>query len=175
MVLVKKIHIIFSLIGNASHDCMEMEIISLKINECGFNDTSTWPAWLFFGDDHVIWMHPVVTSSKVTCIPWLLFCKSSFVINRLKYACVLLPWPHQEATNISSILNNYQKRRKAQVSAQDRQRRIYTEMATQWWRWRVCLRRERWSYVIITCRLMCQQDTQNRRASERKAEEVYRA
>ena len=88
MVLVKKIHIIFSLIGNASHDCMEMEIISLKINECGFNDTSTWPAWLFFGDDHVIWMHPVVTSSKVTSIPWLLFCKSSFVISRLKYACV---------------------------------------------------------------------------------------
>ena len=88
MVLVKKLDIIFSLIENASHDCMEMEIISFKINECGFNDTSTWPAWLFFGDDHVIWMRPVVTSSKVNSFPWLLFCKSSFVINRLKYACV---------------------------------------------------------------------------------------
>lgn len=120
-----------------------MEIISFKINECGFNDTPTWPAWPFFGDDHGIWMSPVmVKSSKVTSIPWLLFCKSSFVINRLKYACVLLSWPHQEATyNISSILNTYQKRREAQVSAQDRQRRIYTEMATQWWRWRVRLRR----------------------------------
>ena len=155
---------------------MEMEIISFKINECGFNDTPTWPAWHFFGDDHVIWMSPVmVKSSKVTSFPWLLFCKSSFVKNRLNYACVLLTWPHQEATNISSILNTYQKRREAQVSAQDRQRRIYTEVATQWWRGRVRLRRERWSYVIITCWLMCQQDTQNRRASERKAEEVYRA
>ena len=55
MVLVKNIDIIFPLIENASHNCMEMEIISLKINECGFNDTPTWPAWLFFGDDHVIW------------------------------------------------------------------------------------------------------------------------
>lgn len=88
MVLVKNLDIIFSLIENASYDCMEMEIISLKINECGFNDTPTWPAWLFFGDDHVIWMRPVVTSSKVTSFPWLLFCKSSFVINRLKYAYV---------------------------------------------------------------------------------------
>ena len=88
MVLVKNLDIIFSLIENASHERMEMQIISFKINECGFNDTPTWPAWLFFGDDHVIWMRPVVTSSKVTCIPWLLFCKSSFVINRLKYACV---------------------------------------------------------------------------------------
>ena len=145
-------------------------------NKCGFNDTPTWPAWPFFGDDHVIWMSPVmVKSSKVTSIPWLLFCESSFVINQLKYACVLLPWPHQEATNISSILDTYQKRREAQVSAQDWPRRIYTERATQWWRWRVRLRRERWSYVIITWWLMCQQDTQNRRASERKAEEVYRA
>ena len=88
MVLVKNLDIIFSLIENASHERMEMQIISFKINECGFNDTPTWPAWPFFGDDHVIWMSPVVTSSKVTSIPWLLFCKSSFVINRLKYACV---------------------------------------------------------------------------------------
>ena len=89
MVLVKNLDIIFSLIENASHDCMEIEIISFKINECRFNDTPTWPAWLFFGDDYVIWMSPVmVKSSKVTSIPWLLFCKSSFVINRLKYACV---------------------------------------------------------------------------------------
>ena len=41
MVLVKHLDIIFSLIENPSHNCMEMEIISLKINECGFNDTPT--------------------------------------------------------------------------------------------------------------------------------------
>ena len=70
MVLVKNFDIIFPLIENASHNCMEMEIISLKINECGFNDTPTWPAWPFLGDDHVIWMSSVmVKGSKVTSIP----------------------------------------------------------------------------------------------------------
>ena len=32
MVLVKNLDIIFSLIENASHDCMEMEITSFKTN-----------------------------------------------------------------------------------------------------------------------------------------------
>ena len=69
MVLVKNLDIIFSLIENASHERMEMQIISFKINECGFNDTPTWPAWPFFDDDHVIWKSSVmVKSSKVTSI-----------------------------------------------------------------------------------------------------------
>ena len=41
MVLVKNLDIIFSLIENASHERMEMQIVSFKINECGFNDTPT--------------------------------------------------------------------------------------------------------------------------------------
>lgn len=144
MVLVKNVDIIFSLIENASHDCMEMEIISLKINECGFNDTPTWPAWLFFGDDHVIWMRPVVTGSKVTSIPWLLSCKSSFVINRLKYGCVRIYHDHTRRQLIlvaSLILTKREGRYRSALKSV--RGRVIHKMATQWWRWRVRLRRER--------------------------------
>ena len=41
-------------------------IISFKINEFEYEDTQTWLIWLFSGDDHVIWMSPVVSSQERT-------------------------------------------------------------------------------------------------------------
>ena len=156
---------------------MEMEIISFKINECGFNDTSTWPAWLFFGDDHVIWMRPVVTSSKVNSFPWLLFCKSSFVINRLKYACVCNYHDHtrrQLMLVASLILTKREGRHRSalKIDQEDLYRNGDSMMAVAH---AFEERAVELGHNNLLSWLMCQQDTQNRRASERKAEEVYRA